>query len=51
MSLPKMDKDKPKVIGLVSGGKDSIFSLQTAVHLGYDLLCVANLTSVPVSKS
>eukprot|EP01062_Namystynia_karyoxenos_P059731 TRINITY_DN51153_c0_g1_i1.p1 TRINITY_DN51153_c0_g1~~TRINITY_DN51153_c0_g1_i1.p1 ORF type:complete len:650 (+),score=148.18 TRINITY_DN51153_c0_g1_i1:76-2025(+) len=32
-----------RVIGLISGGKDSIYSLQKCVEHGHELACVANL--------
>lgn len=32
-----------KVVGLISGGKDSIFNLHLCKYLGHDVVCVANL--------
>uniref|UniRef100_A0A0G4HH80 Diphthine--ammonia ligase n=1 Tax=Chromera velia CCMP2878 TaxID=1169474 RepID=A0A0G4HH80_9ALVE len=32
-----------KVVGLVSGGKDSIFNLQCTVALGHEIVCLAHL--------
>jgi diphthine-ammonia ligase len=32
-----------KFVGLISGGKDSIFNLLQCVSYGHDLICVANL--------
>ena len=34
---------KMKVVGLISGGKDSLFSLGKCLEYGHDLVCVANL--------
>lgn len=32
-----------KVVGLVSGGKDSIFNLHYCVYFGHEIVCLANL--------
>lgn len=32
-----------KVVGLISGGKDSIFSLHECVAHGHEIVCLANL--------
>ena len=32
-----------KFVGLISGGKDSIFNLLQCAAYGHDLICVANL--------
>eukprot|EP00929_Paragymnodinium_shiwhaense_P064744 TRINITY_DN32478_c0_g1_i1.p1 TRINITY_DN32478_c0_g1~~TRINITY_DN32478_c0_g1_i1.p1 ORF type:complete len:716 (-),score=138.93 TRINITY_DN32478_c0_g1_i1:409-2556(-) len=32
-----------KVLGLISGGKDSIWNLHYCAHFGHELVCVANL--------
>ena len=32
-----------KFVGLISGGKDSIFNLLECVAYGHELICVANL--------
>ena len=32
-----------KFVGLISGGKDSIFNLLQCVAYGHELVCVANL--------
>jgi hypothetical protein len=32
-----------KICGLVSGGKDSIFTLKVAAELGHEVVCLANL--------
>ncbi len=32
-----------KFVGLISGGKDSIFNLIQCVSYGHELICVANL--------
>jgi diphthine-ammonia ligase len=32
-----------KVVGLVSGGKDSIFNLIECVAHGHEIVCIANL--------
>ena len=37
------NRDQLKVVGLISGGKDSIFSLQECVAHGHDVVCLANL--------
>ncbi|KAF4728131.1 ATP binding domain 4, partial [Perkinsus olseni] len=36
-----------KVVGLVSGGKDSLFNLHLCKYLGHDIVCVANLHPPP----
>eukprot|EP00298_Acanthocystis_sp_HF-20_P016730 c21565_g1_i2.p1 GENE.c21565_g1_i2~~c21565_g1_i2.p1 ORF type:complete len:753 (-),score=239.29 c21565_g1_i2:83-2341(-) len=33
-----------KIVGLVSGGKDSIFSLMECKRLGHEIICLAHLT-------
>ena len=38
---------KHKVIGLVSGGKDSCFNLMHCVANGHELVALANLTPAP----
>jgi diphthine-ammonia ligase len=32
-----------KFVGLISGGKDSIFNLVKCIALGHELVCVASL--------
>ncbi|KAF4651206.1 ATP binding domain 4 [Perkinsus olseni] len=39
-----------KVVGLVSGGKDSLFNLHLCKYLGHDIVCVANLHPPPPQR-
>ena len=39
----RLPRSSMKVIGLVSGGKDSIFNLLECVRLGHTIVCIANL--------
>lgn len=32
-----------KILGLISGGKDSIFNLLECVKLGYEIVCLGHL--------
>jgi len=34
-----------KIVGLISGGKDSIYNLIECVSVGHEIVCVANLYS------
>lgn len=40
-----------KFVGLISGGKDSIFNLLQCVAYGHELVCVANLHPPEEAKS
>jgi diphthine-ammonia ligase len=39
-----------KVVGLISGGKDSIHNLLHCVALGHEVVCVANLRPPEVDE-
>jgi len=36
-----------KVIGLVSGGKDSCYAMQLAIQQGHEVMALANLLPLP----
>ena len=38
-----------KFVALVSGGKDSIYSLMEAIAQGHELVCAANLSPAPAA--
>jgi diphthine-ammonia ligase len=40
-----------KLVGLISGGKDSIFNLIKCVEYGHELICLANLYPPPIEKT
>lgn len=42
---------KMKFVGLISGGKDSIFNLLECISYGHELVCVANLHPPLVENS
>ena len=39
-----------KIVGLVSGGKDSIFNLIECVAHGHEIVCIANLRAESLGK-
>lgn len=39
-----------KVVGLISGGKDSIYNLYKCVQHGHEIICLANLTPKDSTK-
>lgn len=39
-----------KIVGLISGGKDSIFNLVKCVQLGYEIVALANLYPVDTDE-
>lgn len=41
---------KHKVIGLISGGKDSIFNLMKCVELGHEIIALGNLYPPELGK-